>query len=123
MLSDVHDVRTLMDGVRLIDRVTAQPAFARHVRRRLAPAFDLDDERTLERFARENAGICYHACGTCRMGADDASVMDGELRVRGVDALRVADTSVMPAIPSGNLQAPATMIGERAADFVRSALR
>jgi choline dehydrogenase len=123
LLSDAHDVRTLMAGVRLVDRVAAQPAFARHVRRRLTPAFDLDDERTLERFVRENASICYHACGTCRMGVDDASVVDGELRVRGVDALRVADTSVMPAIPSGNLQAPATMIGERAADFVRRALR
>jgi choline dehydrogenase-like flavoprotein len=53
------------------------------------------------------------------MGADEGAVLDAELRVRGVQGLRVADTSVMPAIPSGNLNAPAIMIGERAADFVR----
>lgn len=121
LLADPQDVRTLMAGVRLVDRIVARAPLARHVRRRLAPLCDLDDARELERFVRQDASICYHACGTCRMGADAGAVVDGELRVRGVDGLRVADTSVMPMIPSGNLNAPATMIGERAADFVRRA--
>ncbi|MFN5165457.1 MAG: GMC family oxidoreductase [Pseudomonadota bacterium] len=121
LLADAEDVRTLMDGVRLVDRIARAAPFARHVRRRLAPAVDLGDDAALERFVRDDASICYHACGTCRMGADGAAVLDGELRVRGVQGLRVADTSVIPAIPSGNLNAPAIMIGERAADFVRRA--
>lgn len=119
LLADEEDLRTLMDGVRLVDRIARAAPFARHVRRRLAPLISLDDEVALERFVREDASICYHACGTCRMGADEGAVLDAELRVRGVQGLRVADTSVMPAIPSGNLNAPAIMIGERAADFVR----
>lgn len=122
LLADAHDVQTLMAGVRLVDRVVAQAPFARHVRRRMAPVGDLSDDHELERFIREDASICYHACGTCRMGADERSVVDERLRVRGVQGLRVADTSVMPAIPSGNLNAPATMIGERAADFIRRGL-
>jgi choline dehydrogenase len=121
LLGDDEDVRTLMDGVRLVDRVARAAPFARHVRRRLTPAFALDDDAALERFVRDDASICYHACGTCRMGPDDRAVLDAELRVRGVRGLRVADTSVMPAIPSGNLNAPAIMIGERAADFIRRA--
>lgn len=122
LLADPHDVRTLMAGVRLADRIASQAPFAQYVHRRLTPAVALDDEVELERFVREDASICYHACGTCRMGGDSDAVVDGELRVRGVAGLRVADTSVMPAIPSGNLNAPASMIGERAADFIRKAM-
>ncbi len=121
LLADEDDVRTLMAGVRLVDRVARATPFARHVRRRLTPACSLDEDAALERFVREDASICYHVCGTCRMGADAQAVVDARLRVRGVQGLRVADTSVMPSIPSGNLQAPATMIGERAADFLREA--
>lgn len=121
LLGDDEDLRTLMAGVRLVDRIARAAPFAQQVRRRLAPAFSVDDDAALERFVRDDASICYHACGTCRMGVDDAAVVDAELRVRGVQGLRVADTSVMPAIPSGNLNAPAIMIGERAADFVRRA--
>lgn len=121
LLADDEDLRTLMAGVRLLDRVARSDPFARHVRRRLTPAFRLHDDTALERFVRDDASICYHACGTCRMGPDDRAVVDAELRVRGVHGLRVADTSVMPAIPSGNLNAPAIMIGERAADFIRRA--
>ena len=64
---------------------------------------------------RRDASICYHANGTCRMGVDERAVLDEQLRVRGVTNLRVADASVMPVVTSGNLNAPVTMIGERAA--------
>jgi choline dehydrogenase len=103
----------------LLDRVAATAPFARHVKRRLCPDVSCADEPELEAFVRETAGICYHACGTCRMGSDDAAVVDPELRVRGIGRLSVADASVIPLVSSGNLHAPVVMIGERAAEFVR----
>ena len=67
---------------------------------------------------RKTATTDYHPCGTCKMGNDEMAVVDQELRVRGVDGLRVVDASVMPDIISGNLNAPTQMIAERAADFI-----
>ncbi len=78
-------------------------------------------EETLERALNTLSHTLYHPVGTCRMGADDASVVDPALRVRGVDGLRVADASVMPTIIRGHTHAPSVLIGEKAADLVRSA--
>ena len=81
-------------------------------------ATDLDDE-TLDRALNSLSHTLYHPVGTCRMGSDDASVVDPELRVRGVDGLRVADASVMPTIIRGHTHAPSVLIGEKAADLIR----
>jgi choline dehydrogenase len=120
LLGDADDVRRLVAGVKLVHRVLDHPAVAPHVRRRLSPGPATHDDDGLADFVRRDASICYHANGTCRMGVDDGAVVDAQLRVRGVQGLRVADASVMPAIPSGNLNAPTTMIGERAAAFLRT---
>jgi choline dehydrogenase len=120
LLGDADDVRRLVAGVKLVHRLLDDPAVAPHVRRRLSPGPATHDDDALADFVRRDASICYHATGTCRMGADDGAVVDAQLRVRGVRGLRVADASVMPSIPSGNLNAPATMIGERAAAFLRA---
>jgi choline dehydrogenase len=120
LLGDPDDVVRLMRGVRLLDRIAQTEPFARDVVRRISPVCDLDDDVALEAFVRETTGICYHASGTCRMGSDARAVVDPLLRVRGVERLRVADASVMPVIPSGNLHAPTVMLGERAADLIRN---
>ena len=67
---------------------------------------------------RANASTDYHPCGTCRMGSDPHAVVDQELRVHGIEGLRIVDASVMPDIVSGNLNAPTQMIAERAADYL-----
>jgi choline dehydrogenase len=76
-----------------------------------------DDE--LLAFARQRGGTVFHPTSTCKMGVDAMAVVDPELRVRGVEGLRVADASVMPTVVSGNTNAATIMIGERAADFAR----
>src|SRR5690606_9786807 len=99
----------------------AQPAFDPY---RGAPIFpaaaDLDDAGLAD-FIRAKAESVYHPAGTCRMGSDEGAVVDPELRVRGVDGLRVVDASVMPVLPNGNTNAPTVMNAERAEDLIARA--
>ena len=78
-----------------------------------------DDDASIDQFLAEQCETLYHPVGTCAMGPDEHAVVDLELRVRGVDGLRVADASVMPSLNRGHTHAPAVMIGERAAVLVR----
>jgi len=80
------------------------------------------DEDLIE-VIRDNADTMYHAVGTCRMGSDEASVVDTELHVRGVEKLRVIDASIIPQVISGNTNAPTIMIAEKAADMIRKTER
>jgi choline dehydrogenase-like flavoprotein len=75
---------------------------------------------SLADLVRKRADTVYHPAGTCRMGTGEDAVVDAELRVRGIERLRVADASIMPTLIGGNTNAPAMMIGERCADFIRS---
>jgi choline dehydrogenase len=79
-----------------------------------------DDD--IKAFVRQVAGTVYHPCGTCRMGDDGRAVVDPELRVRGIDALRVIDASVMPAIPSPNIHPATIMVAEKGSDIVARCL-
>ncbi len=121
-LSSEYDVRTMIEGVRIARRILAAPAFSRFRGRELEPGEQAQTDEELHDFIRRNAETIYHPVGTCRMGAadDPASVVDPELRVIGVEGLRVADASVMPALVRGNTNAPAIMIGEKAADLIRA---
>ncbi|MBU2340355.1 MAG: GMC family oxidoreductase N-terminal domain-containing protein [Alphaproteobacteria bacterium] len=120
-LDDERDMEVLRKGVRLSHRIVAAPAMAQYAPKDRYP-IDLDDDAALDHLIRDRADTVYHPVGTCRMGGDADSVVDPQLRVRGIDGLWVADASVMPRLIGGNTNAPSIMIGERCADFVKTAL-
>lgn len=120
-LSDRRDMDLLMKGARLMARIADAPSF-RQLGAQDRHPIDYEDDAALEARIREVSDTIYHPVGTCRMGADADSVVDPQLRVRGVEGLWVADASIMPRLVSGNTNAPSIMIGERCADFVKSAL-
>jgi len=118
-LAAESDRRTALGLMRLIRRVAAQPALAPWIVREERPGAGIDSDEALLEHVREIGQTAWHTVGTCRMGARGEGVVDPRLRVRGVDALRVADISVLPTIVSSNTNAPAMMIGEKAADLLR----
>lgn len=116
-LSDPRDMELLVRGATIAQRILAQPALAPLGGRPLRGSLH-DDAAALRALIRAHADTIYHPVGTCRMGSDAAAVVDPQLRVCGIDGLRVADASIMPALVSGNTQAPTAMIGEKAADLI-----
>ena len=116
-LSDERDLDTLVAGAKISQRILAAPAMA-SMQARPIYGTRRDDEAQLRALIRAHADTIYHPVGTCRMGSDANSVVDPQLRVRGVSGLRIADASIMPSLISGNTQAPTAMIGEKAADLI-----
>jgi choline dehydrogenase len=118
LLGAEEDMIALVRGVKDVQRIFAEPALARHVKRCIWPdPIPQTDAEWAERL-RNESGIGYHPVGTCRMGADDASVVDPRLRVRGANGLRVIDASVMPVMPAANTNAPSIMVGEKGAAMI-----
>jgi choline dehydrogenase-like flavoprotein len=124
-LAEEDDLDTLVRGFKLVRRIFAQPAFAPFGggdrSRELYFAGALTDDE-IRAAIRQRADTIYHPVGTCRMGSDAGAVLDPQLRVRGVDGLRVVDASIMPTLISGNTNAPAVMIAEKAVDLIRSSV-
>lgn len=117
-LATDDDVATMVAGARFLSRLSATRAMAGIVAAQLKPG-PLSDESALVEDIRRRAYSIYHPCGTCRMGPDPAAdVVDARLRVHGVENLRVVDASIFPAIPSGNINAPAIMTGWRGAELI-----
>jgi choline dehydrogenase-like flavoprotein len=119
-LAEPEDLAALVRGFKLVRRILDAPALAAFASTELYTA-QVQSDADIERAIRARSDTVYHPVGTCRMGSDAGAVLDPELRVRGVEGLRVADCSVMPSLIGGNTNAPAIMIGERAAEFLRRA--
>ena len=117
-LSDPRDVEAICKGMMKIRKIIAQSSLAPFAPKECQPGPDVVAADELEGYLRGSASTVYHPVGTCRMGVDDEAVVDPRLKCRGIDNLRIADASIMPVITSGNTNAPAIMIGEKAADMV-----
>jgi len=122
-LATATDRQTMIEGVRIGRRIAAAPPLAEIVRTEREPGPAAATDGALLDWIRARATTIYHPAGTCRMGTDDMSVVDERLRLRGLGGLRVADASIMPTITSGNTNAPAIMIGEKAAAMIRADAR
>ena len=117
-LSTETDRFVQRESFRVIRKLARQPAFDGVRGRELAPGEDMESDDEVDAFVRETLNTVYHPASTCRMGVDDGAVVDGELRVRGVGNLRVADASVFPDLVGGNINAVVVMIAEKASDLI-----
>lgn len=118
--SDPYDLEAITDGTMIALDIMAQPAIDKYIATRHTPGAALRTRDEIKAFCGKNAHAALHPSGTCRMGRDGMSVVDPQLRVHGVEGLRVADASVMPTLISGNPNAVCIMIGERAASFLNT---
>ena len=118
MYSEHSDLERMRKALQFANRIWEAPAMAKHVTGPAYPANPKQSDAEWEAQIKAYSHVGYHAAASCRMGGDDASVVDPRLKVRGVEGLRVADASIMPIMPSANTNAPAIMIGEKCADMV-----
>jgi choline dehydrogenase len=122
-LSDETDQRTIVAGLKICRGLLQNPHLAQFVASEFLPGPEVQSDADLLDYARRRGGTVYHPTSTCKMGVDAMAVVDPELRVNGIEGLRVADASIMPTVISGNTNAAAIMIGERAADLARQEMR
>jgi choline dehydrogenase len=109
----------LVNGMELAREIASQGPMREIVTKELKPGPHVQDRGDLEAELRRRLMLIYHPVGTCRMGSGDDAVLDSELRVRGIEGLRVVDASAFPVIPGGNTAAPTVMVAERASDLIR----
>ncbi len=118
LLANEDDMTVMKAGLRLALELVQQDAFEPFAGDEMVPGVEVHSDAEIEEWIRANCGSSFHPCGTCKMGVDRMSVVDPECRVRGIANLRVADASIMPIIPSANLNCPTMMIGEKVADLI-----
>jgi choline dehydrogenase len=122
-LSDPTDRRAIVGGLRFVRRLFAAPPIAKYLGAEILPGDRVSTDEELLDYARQKGSTVYHATCTCKMGNDAMAVVDDQLRVHGVERLRVIDASVMPTVTSTNTNAPTIMIAEKGAEMIRRAAR
>ena len=120
-LDHPNDLRVMLGAAAICRKIAQQAPLRNLIEEELRPGPDAVTEEAIEANIRATANTVFHPCGTARMGSDDRAVVDPQLRLRGVEGLRIADASVFPLIPSPNIQPAALMVGERCAEFMRRA--
>ncbi len=120
-LQSQADVQKLVEGIKLIRQLFQTSAFDEFRGQEITPGANVQSDEALEAYIRDTCSTVWHPVGTCKMGTDPMAVVDPELRVHGIKGLRVVDASIMPAITTGNTNAPTIMIGEKAADLIKAA--
>lgn len=117
-LGDPYDLRISVEGIKISRDVLKQSSMSRFIRKEHFPGNDVRTQADFENYARQFGRTSYHPVGTCRMGIDAEAVVDPELRVRGVNGLRICDSSVMPRVVGSNTNAASIMIGEKASSMI-----
>jgi len=121
-MTDPYDVRVMVAGYRIAQQISDTEPFRSLIVERVRPPAAMDTDAQIESYIRKAGSTVFHPCGTCRMGEDDRAVVDSNLRVRGLEGLRVVDASVMPEIPSPNIHPATIMIAEKGSDIIGRAL-
>ena len=119
-LGDSIDRRTMADGFHMMRRIVESPAMDDLRGEEFSPGKEVESDDQILTWIRNNSQTAYHPIGTCRMGQGPNTVVDERLRVHGIEGLRIADASIFPTMPSGNTNAPSIMVGEKAADLIRT---
>ncbi|MBT4044462.1 MAG: choline dehydrogenase, partial [Rhodospirillaceae bacterium] len=117
-MGDSIDRDTMVEGFKMMRRIVQAGPMDPYRGEEYSPGASVDSDEAIEQWIRENSETAYHPIGTCRMGQGPNTVVDEQLKVRGLDGLRIADASIFPTMPSGNTNAPSIMVGEKCADLL-----
>ena len=117
-LEDEDDLKQTRECIKVARNILSQPALAEHSGKEIGPGADKQSDEQLDEYIKNNAETAYHPCGTLKMGIDKMSVVDENLKIHGLQNIRVVDASVMPEIPSANLNAPTLMIAEKGSEYI-----
>lgn len=118
LLDNYDDVVQLREAIRMTRKIFKATAFSEYYKDERLPGIDYESDDELDRYIRETSGLMFHPSGTCKMGSDSMAVVDDRLRVHGVEGLWVADASIFPTIPAGNINATCIMVGEKASALI-----
>ena len=121
LLENDDDLVQLREAMRLTRKIFSAEKFSRYFVDERLPGSLIETDEQLDEYIRETSGLMFHPCGTCKMGQDDTAVVDEKLQVRGLQGLWVADASVFPTVPAGNINATCIMVGEKAASLIQQA--
>lgn len=121
LLETDYDVQTIVGNIRQMREIAAQPAVADITTREIYPGPNVQSDADIADYVRNALQSYHHQVGTCKMGRDEMAVVDHELKVHGIDGLRVIDAWIMPVVPTGNTNAPTYMVAENRADMIKAA--